>query len=126
MSPSSAETGTSDTTESPERAHPRVRPAAPWIDPPVRRVRCSAVHHVEFTIEPFREGAPGPHVTEAIAAAERLGAAVAVGPFGSACAVAVERSGDVVAAIVAAAFANGADHVNIDISTDDPAAGDGS
>ncbi len=75
------------------------------------------MHHVEFTIEPFREGDPGPHVTEAIAAAERLGAQVTIGPFGTACEVADDRSADVVAAIVTAAFEHGADHVNIDIST---------
>ena len=37
----------------------------------------------EFTIEPFDEGNPGPHVTKAISAAERSGAEVSVGPFGT-------------------------------------------
>ena len=37
----------------------------------------------EFTIEPFDEGNPGPHVTKAISAAERSGAKVSIGPFGT-------------------------------------------
>ena len=76
------------------------------------------MHHVEFTIEPFREADPGPHVTAAIAAARDLGATVDVGPFGTACTIEAERSAEVVAAVVRAAFANGADHVNVDISAE--------
>jgi uncharacterized protein YqgV (UPF0045/DUF77 family) len=73
------------------------------------------VHRVEFTIEPFVEGRPGPHVTAAIDAAAALGHEVEVGPFGSGCVVADSETADVVAAVVRAAVANGADHVNIDI-----------
>lgn len=73
------------------------------------------MHRVEFTIEPFVEGRPGPHVTAAIDAAAALGHEVEVGPFGSGCVVADSETADVVAAVVRAAVANGADHVNIDI-----------
>jgi hypothetical protein len=59
------------------------------------------------------EGHPGPHVTAAIAAAEQLGVAVDVGPFGSSCEIAPEHAPDVVAAVVRAAFANGATHVSL-------------
>lgn len=86
----------------------RDRPAAggvPW----------ATVHRIEFTIEPFVEGRPGPHVTAAIDAAGALGYDVEVGPFGSGCIVPPERSADVVAAVVRAAIENGADHVNIDV-----------
>jgi uncharacterized protein YqgV (UPF0045/DUF77 family) len=38
---------------------------------------------VEFTIEPFVAGEPGPHVRAAIDAAEQGGLAVDVGPFGT-------------------------------------------
>jgi uncharacterized protein YqgV (UPF0045/DUF77 family) len=38
---------------------------------------------VEFTIEPFVEGEPGPHVRAAVEAAERSGVAVDFGPFGT-------------------------------------------
>lgn len=68
---------------------------------------------LEFTIEPFVEGNPGSHVTSAVSAAEELGAEVDFGPFGSSCEVPDDRAGDVVAAIVNAAFANGATHVSL-------------
>lgn len=79
------------------------------------------MHRVEFTIEPFVEGRPGPHVTAAIDAATRLGHDVEVGPFGSECVVAADATADVVAAVIRAAVANGANHVNIDIQqVDEP------
>lgn len=68
---------------------------------------------VEFTIEPFVEGQPGPHVLQAVAAAEALGVSVEFGPFGSACTVGEAEAADVVAAVVAAAFANGATHLSL-------------
>lgn len=83
------------------------------------RLRCGAVHRVEFTIEPFVEGQPGLHVTRAIDAVRALGHEVEVGPFGSAVAVPAEASAAVVAAITREAFAHGADHVNIDIEASD-------
>ena len=73
------------------------------------------MHRVEFTIEPFVEGRPGPHVTAAIDAVTDLGHDVEVGPFGSGCVVPLDTTADVVAAVIRAAVANGADHVNIDI-----------
>lgn len=68
---------------------------------------------LEFTIEPFVEGHPGPHVTAAIAAAEQLGAIVDFGPFGSSCDVDPTHAPDVIAAVVRAAFANGATHLSL-------------
>ena len=38
---------------------------------------------VEFTVEPFVEGSPGPHVEAAVAAAANHGLEVDFGPFGS-------------------------------------------
>ncbi len=38
---------------------------------------------VEFTIEPFVEGAPGPHVTAGIDAVRATGADLDIGPFGT-------------------------------------------
>lgn len=73
------------------------------------------MHRVEFTIEPFVEGRPGPHVTAAIDAAVTLGHDVEVGPFGSGCVVPTDEVAQVVAAVVRAAVAHGADHVNIDV-----------
>jgi len=44
----------------------------------------------EFTIEPFVDGAPGPHVQAAIAVAEEAGLEVEVGPFGTSVTLEVE------------------------------------
>ena len=68
---------------------------------------------LEFTIEPFVEGQPGPHVLSAVAAVEDLGLEVEFGPFGSACRVGHDRVAEVAAAIFGAAFANGATHVTL-------------
>ncbi len=74
---------------------------------------------LEFLIEPFVDGRPGPHVTAAIAAAEATGAAVEVGPFGSSCTIDDDDVGAVVGDITAAALANGATHVTINVARDD-------
>jgi hypothetical protein len=76
------------------------------------------VQHVEFTIEPFVEGKPGPHVVAAVQAASELGAVVEFGPFGSNCTVGDALMPDVVAAVIRAAFSNGATHVNLDVSVE--------
>ncbi|HSM66496.1 MAG TPA: thiamine-binding protein [Ilumatobacteraceae bacterium] len=78
--------------------------------------------HVEFTIEPFVEGRPGPHVTAAIDAARSHGAEVEVGPFGSSCTVDLGAVGDVVRSVTAAAFDNGASHVSVHVARDVPSA----
>ena len=69
---------------------------------------------IEFTIEPFTDGAPGRHVTEAISAVEGLGIAVEVGPFGSTVRVSDSQVAEVVAVLTHTAYANGATHVSID------------
>ena len=73
----------------------------------------AAVLLLEFTIEPFLEGRPGPHVTGAIAAVEALGIEVEFGPFGSSCTVGQAQLAEVSGAILAQAFANGATHVSL-------------
>ena len=79
---------------------------------------------LEFTIEPFVEGHPGPHVLSAVAAAEALGVTVEFGPFGSTCTVPSERVADVTGAVVAAAFAHGATHVTLHAERLDDTGGD--
>ena len=76
--------------------------------------------HVEFTVEPFVEGRPGPHVTAAIDVARARSAAVEVGPFGSSCEVEAAAVGDLVGSISDAAFANGASHVTIHVARETP------
>jgi hypothetical protein len=68
---------------------------------------------LEFTIEPFVEGRPGPHVLSAVAAVEALGVDVEFGPFGSACRVEDGRVAEITAAIFGSAFSNGASHVTV-------------
>ena len=69
---------------------------------------------IEFTIEPFTDGALGAHVTRAIEAVEALGVSVEIGPFGSTVVVDETRVGEVLAALTTAAYAHGATHVTID------------
>jgi uncharacterized protein YqgV (UPF0045/DUF77 family) len=70
---------------------------------------------VEFTIEPFVEGVPGPHVTAAVAAVEALGASVEFGPFGTAFTAPVEKVPAMVGALLEAAYKNGATHVSVHV-----------
>jgi uncharacterized protein YqgV (UPF0045/DUF77 family) len=78
------------------------------------------VAYVEFTIEPFVEGRPGPHVTAAIAAAEARGLDVEVGPFGSSVIVDLTEVGGVIGALTDAAIANGATHVSVHVAREMP------
>lgn len=71
---------------------------------------------LEFTIEPFVEGAPGAHVQAAVEAATSAGAEVDFGPFGSACRASAEDLPAIVAAVTAAALANGATHVHLHVA----------
>ncbi|MDE0833471.1 MAG: thiamine-binding protein [Acidimicrobiales bacterium] len=70
----------------------------------------------EFTIEPFVEGAPGPHVRAAIAVAESAGLNVEVGPFGTALRGDSGTVLDTVEAVVRAAIANGATRVSLQLT----------
>ena len=69
---------------------------------------------IEFTIEPFTDGALGAHVSEAISAIEALGVSVDIGPFGSSLTVDADIAEQVVAVLVRTAYAHGATHITID------------
>ena len=73
------------------------------------------VLHLEFTVEPFVEGNPGPHVMAAVAAVEASGVAVEFGPFGSSCDVPADSVGSIVASLLDAAYGNGATHVSVHV-----------
>jgi uncharacterized protein YqgV (UPF0045/DUF77 family) len=72
--------------------------------------------NAEFTIEPFVDGDPGPHVDAAIDAMRAAGLEVEVGPFGS------SASGDAtaiavgVSELVRAATAAGAERISLQVS----------
>jgi len=71
---------------------------------------------IEFTIEPFVEGQPGPHVTQAVAAVEHHGIIVEFGPFGSTFTVNGDQMPVVVADMMRAAYANGATFVSVSVA----------
>jgi uncharacterized protein YqgV (UPF0045/DUF77 family) len=73
------------------------------------------VLRLEYTVEPFVEGAPGPHVRAALDAAAEGGLDVDFGPFGTTVA---GGDGDVLAAtdrIVRAAIEAGATRVSLQV-----------
>jgi uncharacterized protein YqgV (UPF0045/DUF77 family) len=72
---------------------------------------------VEFTIEPFVEGAPGSHVTAAVAAVESHGVFVEFGPFGSSFSVSQALLPLVIADLMKAAYDNGATYVSIAVGS---------
>ncbi len=72
----------------------------------------------EFLVEPFEEGAPGPHVRAAIDAISALGLTPEFGPFGT---TVVGERGQVIAALQAmleAALTNGATRVSLQFTGD--------
>jgi uncharacterized protein YqgV (UPF0045/DUF77 family) len=71
---------------------------------------------VEFTVEPFVAGAPGPHVHAAVAAAATHGLSVDFGPFGSSGEGADAVVLAAVDAATRAAFEAGATRVSVQIS----------
>lgn len=70
----------------------------------------------EFTIEPFVEGQPGPHVQAAIAVATEAGLAVEIGPFGTTVEGEPAAVLDVADAVVRAAVTNGATRVSLQLT----------
>jgi uncharacterized protein YqgV (UPF0045/DUF77 family) len=73
------------------------------------------VLHVEFTVEPFVEGHPGPHVLAAIAAVEAHGVTVEFGPFATEFKADESTTSLAVADLVREAYAQGATFVTVQI-----------
>ena len=76
---------------------------------------------LEFTIEPFTPAQPGPHVVASIDAARATASQVDVGPFGTSAVASADEIAETTRAVVAAALANGATRISMQISTDQPA-----
>jgi uncharacterized protein YqgV (UPF0045/DUF77 family) len=74
---------------------------------------------IEFTIEPFVEGDPGPHVRAAVEAAERSGLTVDFGPFGTSVSGDDEAVLDAVDRILRSATAAGATRVSLQLVRSD-------
>lgn len=72
---------------------------------------------VEFTVEPFVEGQPGPHVRAAIAAVEELGFTVEFGPFATEFSGSDDVVTQAIAALIREAYAHGATRVAIQVES---------
>ncbi|HEY1282519.1 MAG TPA: thiamine-binding protein [Acidimicrobiales bacterium] len=78
---------------------------------------------LEFTVEPFEEGRPGPHVTAAVDAVASRGLAVDMGPFSTCADADVDAAPEAVASLLRAAFDQGASRVSLQVTRlDDEAA----
>ena len=73
---------------------------------------------VEFTIEPFVEGAPGPHVDAGIAAVRAAGVEVEVGPFGTTATGDAEAVLAAVTDLCRAATKAGAERISLQLSVE--------
>ena len=71
----------------------------------------------EFTIEPFMEGAPGPHVKETIAVAKQSGLNVEIGPFGTTVIGEQETVFELVSELVKTAMDNGASRISLQVTS---------
>lgn len=70
----------------------------------------------EFTIEPFIDGAPGPHVQAAIDVVQAAGLAVEVGPFGTSIKGATEDVLRAVGDLTRAAISHGATRLSLQLT----------
>lgn len=75
---------------------------------------------VEFTIEPFEAGVPGPHVVAAVEAARGHGAPVEVGPFATSALIAPSGAPALVQDVLRAALLNGATRVSLQVERVEP------
>jgi uncharacterized protein YqgV (UPF0045/DUF77 family) len=71
---------------------------------------------VEFTVEPFVEGKPGPHVIAAVAAVEAAGFQADMGPFGTSFAGSEATTVETVASLLRAALEQGATRVSVQVT----------
>jgi uncharacterized protein YqgV (UPF0045/DUF77 family) len=70
----------------------------------------------EFLVEPFVEGAPGPHVTAAVDAFDDHGLSVDLGPFASFATGGLDEMADAIADMIRAAMGNGATSVQLRVA----------
>lgn len=69
--------------------------------------------HVEFTVEPFVEGHPGPHVLAAVAAVEAHNIVVEFGPFATEFMAEEKVVAVAIGDLIRDAYARGATHVTV-------------
>jgi uncharacterized protein YqgV (UPF0045/DUF77 family) len=78
---------------------------------------------VEFTIEPFVEGDPGPHVGAGIDAVRATGVDVEVGPFGTTATGEADAVVDAITELCRKATAAGAERISLQLTVVTPPAG---
>jgi uncharacterized protein YqgV (UPF0045/DUF77 family) len=71
-----------------------------------------------FTVEPFVDGRPGPHVFASISAVEATGLTVEMGPFDNLADGGVDEIAAAVSALVRAAFTEGATRLSLQVSSE--------
>jgi uncharacterized protein YqgV (UPF0045/DUF77 family) len=71
---------------------------------------------VEFTVEPFTEGSPGPHVDAAVAAAGEHPVDVEFGPFGTSISGPTDAVLAALDSALRAAIAAGATKVSVEVA----------
>lgn len=81
------------------------------------------MQQLEFFIEPFMEGQPGPHVRAALDAVAAAGGEVDFGALSSTCVAGDAEMPGIVAALLAAAFEHGASNVRLSIERLDDGTG---
>ena len=67
----------------------------------------------EFTVEPFVDGVPGPHVTAALDAVRKLGFEPEIGPFATTVTGEADQVLQAITALLEAAHAAGASRVSV-------------
>lgn len=70
----------------------------------------------EFTVEPFVEGSPGPHVTAAVDAARAAGVEPDMGPFGTTISGDVDDVLPALGAAIRAATGSGAERISVQVT----------
>ena len=70
----------------------------------------------EFTVEPFVEGLPGPHVQAAIQIAEEAGLKVEIGPFGNSITGDSNVILPLISSMLSAAVDNGATRISLQVT----------
>ncbi len=71
--------------------------------------------HIEFLVEPFQEGNPGPHVKAAVAAFTDLGLDVELGPFSSSAQGDIDAIADAVSGMIRSSMRSGASSIRIQL-----------
>lgn len=81
--------------------------------------------HIEFFVEPFNEGTPGPHVEAAVATFAEAGLQPEVGPFATTATGDIDQAATATSAMVRAALQAGATRIVLRLERDlaDPAPG---